>query len=262
MAAVAKAGGSQLRTLTQLPRWGQNPRPRGWFVDALRDRDEWLARRDALVTAGERHGVLVEISLFDEPGRWDRPEVRRALAAEGVLPETAGTWLGNDVSERTALELAAWWLEGLPPSPWLIVRTSNEPQDIPGMPEDALERWLEDRGYTVARTTRFGVDGPYGSPDYLWEHAWGPPGVVQPWPPLARLRAIHVRASGGNGAQGAPAARTRVGLSTDGFGAGDYPIDAQTGCDVLGMGFGYSILLRRAPDLAVPVVGCPDPPDR
>ncbi len=252
--AVRKAGGSHLRTLTQLARWGSQDAPDGWFVDALEHRDEWVARRNALVDAGERHGVRIEISLFDEPRRWDRPEVIAALEREGLVPELAGTWLGREISDQSAIELAAWWLEGLDPgSPALIVRTSNEPQDIPGMPEQVVEDWLERQGFTVARTTRFGVDGPYGSPDYLWEHAWGEPDVVQPWPPLSRLAMLRAAVRPVLGAEAAP---IRVGLSTDGFGAEDFPEAAKVGCDVLRRGFGYSILLRRAPDLALPIVDC------
>lgn len=237
--AVAEGGGGHLRLLTSIPRWGpEDVPPKGWWVDPVRDRDEWLYRRTRYVEAAIKYRIRIILCLFDEPTRWDRPHVRDALWREGVDPRFTGTWLGKDVSEGTAIILAEWWLDGLEPSPWLIVETSNEPQDIPGMPEDALEAWLERRGYVVSRNTRYGSSGPYGSPTYLWEHAWGTPDATQPWPPLERLEGL--RAEG---------LAPRLGLSTDGFAGEEWPGETIEGRAVLDLGIGYSVLTRVAPHL-------------
>lgn len=234
--AVAVQGGGHLRVLTTIPRWGPaDAPPKGWFVDPQRDREEWLWRRTRLVEAAFKYDTRIILCLFDEPTRWDRPEVRAAIEREGLDPRETGTWLGREVSEAAAVELAAWWLDGLEPSPWLIVETMNEPVHSDLEWEDELEAWLEGRGFTVSRNTRFGSNGPYGSPTYLWEHAWGTPGAVQPWPPLARLRDLR-------------GAAPFLGLSTDGFAGEEWPRETAEGRAVLDRGIGYSVLTRVAPD--------------
>lgn len=230
---AAQRGLGHVRFLTVLARWDGHPAvsaPRGWWVDPVRDREEWLARRDIAVLAGQKYGVRIILCLFDEPTRADRSWVEAALRQEGVTKATATPWLGRRASRETALELAAWWLEGLEPSPWLIVETSNEPDD-PWDQDDALEDWLEARGFTVSRNTRPGVDGPYGSPAYLWEHAWGLPGSG--WPPVGRLQAVRSMVQ---------PETTATGLSTDGFHDSDFPEAVVAGRSVLELGFGYSVL--------------------
>ena len=241
-----------VRMFTTLARWGSEFEvpPRGWFVDVLEDAPEWQDRIVTTVREGRRHGILVKLCLFDKPSRPDKKLAE--LAREVDFPRWAGTWLDerSEIEEtgridpRAAIELAEIYLERLPAAefPNLIVETSNEPHLFDGlrMPDDELAAWLRGRGYRVARGTRFGDDGPYRNAELVSEHAWGPPGVIQPWPPRDRLEALR-RAHPG----------VAIAASTDGFSVDDELTPSQlrgASRDLRAAGMSCFALFRTTPD--------------